>query len=253
MANTPPVFRWVDLGTSQVDAAQAFYSALFEWELHATRVGQFRYIQCAVDGKDVAAMYEMVPGQAALGYPVAWMPYLFVDQVDACTAKVAALGGKVLRGPFDVDEEGRTSAIQDPTGATFYLWQPRRHQGAQLLGKPGALAWMELATSDPTSAEAFYSGLLGWDARTHRMHGIGYTIFSEADRRIGGMVEEHDQAPLWRVYFAVSDCANAVRRAESLGASTRVPATSIPGLGRFAALRDPQGVGFAVVDSLELS
>jgi uncharacterized protein len=244
----PNTFFWVDLGTMHVDAAQAFYAGLFAWEVHTTQIEQWTYVKFTVAGKDVAALYQMAPGQAALGYPMAWMPYVWVEDVDACTAQVKALGGKVLRGPFAVGNQGRTSAVQDPTGATFYLWQPGQHRGAQLLNQPGALAWVELATSDRLTAAAFYTRLLGWGAQTQEMAGERYTVFIQPDRRVGGMVEEHNRAPIWRVYFAVADCAATAQRAGALGGAVVIPPTPIIGMGRFAALRDPQGVGFAIIE-----
>ena len=249
--HTPNTFFWVDLGTTHYEAAQSFYANLFAWEVQATQVGQWTYVKFAVDGKQVAALYEMAAGQVTAGYPVAWMPYLWVEDVDACTEQVKALGGKVLRGPFDVGDQGRTSAVQDPSGATFYLWQPGLHRGAELLNQPGALAWVELATPDPSAVEAFYTRLLGWDAQTQDMAGERYTLFSQAGQRVAGMAEELGQVSAWRVYFAVTDCAAVADRAEKLGGGVSIPPTPIPGMGRFAALCDPQGVGFGVVEFLQ--
>ena len=48
---------------------------------------------------------------------------------DAAAAEAKELGGQLLMGPFDVLEEGRMALIQDPTGATFALWQARKHKG----------------------------------------------------------------------------------------------------------------------------
>jgi predicted enzyme related to lactoylglutathione lyase len=245
--DSPNTFFWADLGTSHVDDAQAFYAKLFDWEVRPVPMGNSTYVKFAVDGKQVAALYEMVPGQVTAGYPVAWMPYLWVDDVDASTALVAELGGKVLRGPFDVGEQGRTSSVQDPAGATFYLWQPNQHRGAELFNQPGALAWVELATPDPLEVAPFYTGVLGWGVEMEEIVGKRYRFFTHQGRRVAGMAEKSGQAPIWRIYFSVSDCEAAIRRADSLGGTVIIQPMDIPGMGLFAALRDPQGVGFAVV------
>ena len=51
----------------------------------------------------------------------------------------------------------------------------------------------------------------------------------------------------WLTYFAVSDTDATVAKADSLGGKITVPATDIPGVGRFAILQDPQGAHFAVI------
>jgi uncharacterized protein len=54
--------------------------------------------------------------------------------------------------------------------------------------------------------------------------------------------------PQWNVYFAVEDAAATIAAATGLGASVRQPAMDLPDVGRFAALADPQGAAFSVVE-----
>lgn len=241
-------FFWVDLGVPDVDVVRTFYTNLLGWQEEAVQIEQWTYITFTVDNKAVAALYAMAPGQLALGYPVAWMPYLRVADVDALTAQVQQLGGKVLRGPFDVGDQGRTSAIQDPTGATLYLWQPDQLQGAQLLNQPGALSWVELATPASAQAEAFYGQLLGWEATAQMIGDERYVTFHNQGQPVAGLFEQPDQPARWRVYFGVHDCQATAQRVGELGGAVLVPPTLIPTRGRFAVLRDPQGVGFAIVE-----
>jgi predicted enzyme related to lactoylglutathione lyase len=49
------------------------------------------------------------------------------------------------------------------------------------------------------------------------------------------------------VYFTVPDCDDAVARATKLGAVLRFGPMDSP-FGRFAALSDPQGASFSVID-----
>jgi predicted enzyme related to lactoylglutathione lyase len=44
----------------------------------------------------------------------------------------------------------------------------------------------------------------------------------------------------------VDDCNATAARAASLGATTCVPPTDIPGIGQFAVFSDPQGATFAI-------
>jgi predicted enzyme related to lactoylglutathione lyase len=49
------------------------------------------------------------------------------------------------------------------------------------------------------------------------------------------------------VYFAVKDCDATVQKATEAGGAVIKPAEDIPGVGRFAILRDPASAVFAVL------
>ena len=65
--------------------------------------------------------------------------------------------GRGMKEAFDVFDVGRMAVIQDPIGAVFALWQPRKHQGAGIVNLPNSFCWNELATSDTTKAGEFYT------------------------------------------------------------------------------------------------
>jgi hypothetical protein len=52
--------------------------------------------------------------------------------------------------------------------------------------------------------------------------------------------------PHWIAYIGVDDVDAAARRAQELGGQILLPPTDVPGLGRAAVLRDPQGAAFGV-------
>ena len=242
-------FSWVELSTTDVTAAKAFYSGLFGWETEDTPVpGGGLYTMCKKDGHHVAAMQVMQPGME--GHPPFWLSYVSVDDVDATTARVEELGGKVMAPPFDVLDAGRMSVIQDPARAGLALWQAKEHPGAGLVTEPGALCWNELTTNDVDGAREFYTQLLGWTASTQDMGGMEYTTFSVGDRPNGGMAkivpEMGDMPPSWSVSFAVEDCDQSAATIKDLGGNLVVPPTDFPG-GRFAVATDPQGSYFGVV------
>lgn len=53
--------------------------------------------------------------------------------------------------------------------------------------------------------------------------------------------------PYINVYFAVEDCDDAVAKATKIGGVLRFGPMDTP-FGRFAALSDPQGANFSVID-----
>lgn len=242
-------FSWVDLATTDGAAAKAFYTGLFGWDSFDMPLpGGGAYTMLLQAGKNVAALSEMSPEMVASGMPTVWNSYITVTDVDATTAQVAALGGTVLAGPFDVMDAGRMSTIQDPTGAVVSLWQTTGHRGADLFNLPNSLGWNELATRDAEAAKAFYTALIGWQPATDENN---YTVWLNNGRANGGMIimDENwpDVPPHWMVYFAVADAAATVAQAEVLGGKIHMGPTPAGDIGTFALIEDPTGATFTAI------
>ena len=246
----PGTFCWVELATKDGAAAKKFYTSLFGWEVDDSPIPDgSTYSMLKKNGKQAGALYEMGPQQQ--GVPPHWNSYVSVASADDSAAKAKDLGGKVMMEPFDVMDAGRMAVVSDPTGAVFSLWQPKAHDGAQVVNEPGAFCWNELYTTDPRKAADFYSGLFGWTKDARHMDFGEYVIFKNGDAQMCGMMQLPKEwgpvPPHWLVYFAVDDCDRAVEKAKGLGASVTVPPMDIENVGRFAMLIDPQGAGFAAI------
>lgn len=241
---------WVDLSTSDVDAATAFYGDLLGWEAVAAGPAEQTggYTMFLKDGLPVAACAPLMED----GQPVAWQTYFSSDDVDTLAMRVAAAGGKVVVEPLDVLTAGRMAVFQDPGGAFFAGWQPGDHVGAQLVNEPGTLVWNELYTRDMDEARAFYAAALGLDGRTRQTGPMEYTEFRTPDERVraGGMTiappMPDEIPPHWLAYFAVEDADAAVARVRELGGAVLFGPIEIP-VGRFATVADPQGAVFGVM------
>ena len=202
-------------------------------------------------GKEVAALSGMDPERRQQGVPSHWMPYLAVESADQAVSLARALGGKVLVEPFDVMDVGRMAVVQDPSGATVSLWQPRKHRGSAIIGEPGSPCWFELSTRDIGAASGFYTKLLGWSSTSMPMPGgASYTVFNRDGQNAAGLMAMPaaggDAPPAWLSYFATADCQGTVDRARALGGQVVVPPTDM-GSGRFAVLQDPQGAMFGLL------
>ncbi len=245
----PGTFCWADLGTPDAAAAKRFYTSLFEWSFEDRPIGtDAAYTMFSVNGKAVAALYQ-APSNP--GIPPHWLSYISVESADETVTLALNLGGTIIDEAFDVFDVGRMAVIQDPTGGVVALWEPKRHIGAGIVGEANTLCWNELATTDTAAAAGFYQSLLGWRAQTEQMGSIPYTLFRRGDSSAAGMMQigagSGPMPPHWLVYFAVDDCDACARRARSLGAAVRAEPFDIEGVGRVAALEDPQGAGFAVI------
>ena len=66
------------------------------------------------------------PSTAILMLQPHWLVYFQVADVEAATAKVAQLGGKVLMPPRKMENVGTWSIVADPQGAVFSLFKSAR-------------------------------------------------------------------------------------------------------------------------------
>ncbi|MGD1860840.1 MAG: VOC family protein [Leptolyngbyaceae cyanobacterium] len=249
----PSTFCWVDLATTDAEAAKAFYTKLFNWTATDVPAGEAgTYTMLEKSGKNVCALYQMPPEMKPEETPPYWLSYVSVNDIADSTHKAQALGGQILQPPCEVMDSGHMSLIQDPTGAIFALWQPQQHHGADLANEPGAFCWNELQTKDLTKATNFYTQLLGWKTQlTKNAQGGDYIEFQMDDKSSAGMLEIQsdwgDVPPNWVVYFAVENCDATVEKAQALGGQIEMPPMDIANVGRFAILQDPQGAYFTVI------
>ncbi len=239
----PGTFCWADLGTTDADAAKAFYTAVFGWEAVDAPAGEAGvYTTFKLDGSDVAALYELGEQERGSLQPH-WSSYVAVADTDALAARVRELGGEVLAEPFDVMQAGRMAVIKDPTGALLHLWQPREQQGAARVNDPGYMVWNELASPDPARARDFYGELLGWTVEPEES---GYGVIKLDGTVNGGMRPLQDGEPThWLVYFTVESCDDAIDAVREGGGSL-ITGPHATAAGRVAAVADPQGAPFAL-------
>lgn len=251
--HAPGTFCWLELGTTDQQAATAFYAGLFGWTANESPMPDgTTYTMLEIDATPVAALYQQDPARTPTGVPPHWLAYVAVDDVGATAKAVTEHGGKVLAEPFEVMRYGRMAVCADPLGAVFALWQPGLHRGIGRVRENGALAWMQLNAGDPGAAAVFYQAVFGWTHRRDAMpQGGDYVTWSAGEQPVGGgmPMPAGVAAPAhWLVYFGAADVDGAVERALQLGGKALVPPTDIPGAGRFAVLADPQGAAFALVN-----
>jgi predicted enzyme related to lactoylglutathione lyase len=249
--HVPGTFSWFELATTDIAAGRAFYMALFGWTMREDPTGVAPYTMFRSGAHDVAAGYTLIPQQREAGVPPHWLNYVTVENADDAATRAAAHGGKVVMGPMDVMDHGRMAVLQDPQGATFAVWQPRKTIGVTLVGEPNLHCWSELATRDAAAAERFYTAVLPWTAKTEMMGPVPYTQFMRGDRPAGGMMamdaQWGDVPPHWTIYFSVADCDAMVAKATSLGGKVVVPPFEAGDVGRCAVLLDPQGAAFSII------
>ncbi|HYC62240.1 MAG TPA: VOC family protein [Thermoanaerobaculia bacterium] len=235
-------FCWIELATTDLASARAFYTGLFGWDVHEMPMSETEvYTIFRKGGLDVAAMH----GHTA-GGPPNWMSYIAVDDVDDFVLKAKGRGGNVLAPPMDVFGAGRMAVLVDDQSAVFAVWQAMQHIGVQLRDEPDSLCWNELQARDVEAGKRFYPPLFGWRMK----ESYEYTEWHLGENAVGGMLptKAPPEAPaFWLPYFAVEDCDAAAAKAQSFGGIVHVPPMDIEHVGRFSVLMDGQGAAFAVI------
>jgi predicted enzyme related to lactoylglutathione lyase len=113
--------------------------------------------------------------------------------------------------------------------------------------------WYELVTAEPEAAIAFYCDVIGWETQDLPTSESAYTILAVGDRGIGGVMAMPDTyregggGSLWLGYIHTADVDTAVARLEGAGGIVHRPSWDVPGVGRMAAVSDPEGATFMLM------
>lgn len=248
-------FSWVDLATTDPEAATAFYGTLFSWTPDRRRMADGREYTVLRRGQhEVAGLYALRATDPG-GADARWNSHVSVTDVDGAAARAGALGGAILAGPLDFGDRGRLVVVRDPHGAVVHLCQPGRHFGATCVNETGYLTWNELATQDVDAAIDFYSRLFGWRIEFLAGMPVPYWVIRVGGRDNGGLrgltAADAGVPPRWLPYFVVADVAEAGATAVANGGAVVAGPTEQP-KGRFSVLTDPQGASFLVFESDKL-
>ncbi|OAH12595.1 VOC family protein [Streptomyces jeddahensis] len=240
---------WADAMFSDLEGAKSFYGDVLGWTFGESSSEYGNYTQAYSNGKAVAAVVPPMPGQEGQS---AWCLYLASPDVAATAEKIREAGGQVLMEPMQVGEFGSMLLARDPGGVAFGVWQAGTHEGFEAKAEPGAYCWAEVFTRQPEKSDAFFPAVFPYSVKRLEEEGMDFKLFNIGDETVLGrmkMTEEFppEVPPYINVYFTVDDCDAAVAKATERGGVLRFGPMDSP-FGRFAALSDPQGASFSVID-----
>lgn len=106
------------------------------------------------------------------------------------------------------------------------------------MGQP--VVHFEIGCRNLKETSAFYGQLFAWEFLQHPNMAM---IAPQNGTGIGGHINAlgHEPHNYITVYVQVDGIPKYLERAQQLGGRTIVPATEVPGAGRFAWLADPEG------------
>jgi predicted enzyme related to lactoylglutathione lyase len=241
---------WYELLTSDMKAAEAFYTTVVGWTVAAFDQSPHPYDTWNRSGDVAIGGVMTIPD--GMNFPPHWEMYVEVPSLDDAVAKVERLGGSALGPVIDVPTVGRLRTMTDPQGALFALYEAttpmERPEAAPVVGDG---SWHELYTTDAEAAMRFYTGMFGWTpTETMDMGPMGkYHMFGRAFP-LGGMMnkssEMGDIPPNWNVYFRVPDINAATEKVKSSGGHVLNGPMEVPGGSWIVNCLDPQGAAFSL-------
>jgi len=119
---------------------------------------------------------------------------------------------------------------------------------------PGRFVWGDLFTTDPESSTKFYTQVFGWTARTIEHDGKAYTILSNGETQVAGVVrgpESPDKKPAarWIGYISVKDITKAAQAVTAKKGRVIIEPRLVPDRGMHAVAADSEGALFGLITS----
>ncbi|MFE1440270.1 VOC family protein [Streptomyces sp. NPDC058739] len=241
---------WVDAMFTDLEGAKSFYGDVLGWTFGESSSEYGNYTQAYADGKAVAAVVPPMPGQEGVSQ---WCLYIASPDAAATATRIRDNGGEVLMGPMQVGDFGTMCLARDPSGVVFGVWQAGAHEGFEAPPEQaGAFCWAEVFTREPEKSDTFLPAVFGYSSKQLQDDNVDFRLYDLGEDTVLGrmrMTEEFppEVPPYVNVYFSVPDCDAAVAKATERGGVLRFGPMNSP-FGRFAAISDPQGANFSVID-----
>jgi predicted enzyme related to lactoylglutathione lyase len=113
-------FVHFELNTPDLAKAKAFYGALFGWQFQDNDMGPMGvYSTFKPDDGPGGGMMSMPMGNPG------WLSYVGVKDINQSTDQARSLGATILLGPQEIPNIGWMTMLQDPTGCTIAIFQPK--------------------------------------------------------------------------------------------------------------------------------
>jgi predicted enzyme related to lactoylglutathione lyase len=146
---------WYELLTTDMKAAEAFYSKVVGWTVAPFSTSPQAYDMFMRTADAPTAGVMNIP--EGMQFPPHWEMYVGVDKLEDAVAHIERLGGKALGPLIDIPTIGRMRTMMDPQSAVFAIYEPASPQPAEAEPHVGQASWHELMTTDAEAAMKFYA------------------------------------------------------------------------------------------------
>jgi uncharacterized protein len=112
-------FVHLELNTPDLAKAKAFYGELFGWQFQDMNMGASGIYSTFKPSEGPGG------GMTSMGDKHGWLTYVGVSNIQESTDKARSLGATILMGPHPIPDVGSFTILNDPTGCTIALFQPK--------------------------------------------------------------------------------------------------------------------------------
>jgi uncharacterized protein len=230
---------WIELTTSDTEAAQRFYRNVFGWTFESAGPEYGGYTNAFKDGHPVAGLMFNDPQWNS---PDCWTTYFHTTDIKTTVAEATAAGATTFVEPMEVNEKGWMAVLTDPNGALFGLWQPIGHHGFEVFGEASAPIYHQLTTGGYGKALDFYREVFGWKIETlSDTDEFRYSTANFDGEALVGVMDGESSG--WFFFLGAEDVDKTLELIVDNGGTVVRGAEDTP-YGRLAAAADPAGVGF---------
>jgi len=250
----PGKIIWADLVTSDLLAAEGFYTGLFGWTFATQKSGSVDYAIALHDGRAIGGVLQK-PIPAGEHRQPAWLTFIAVRDVDAVNRAAIDAGAKSLASPKSYPGRGRQAVLADPEGAVFAVLASSSGDPPDVLVNEGEWIWTSLLVNDPQASADFYKKVFGYqvfdlpseDGSVHELLASeDYARVSVNSLPAGGHRHPH-----WLNFVRVPDAAEAAVKAVTLGGRVLVAPFEDRHGGKIAVVADPMGAPIGVMEWAE--
>lgn len=240
---------WYELLTTDMKAAEQFYTAVVGWTVAPFEGSPQPYDMWMREGGVPVGGCMTIP--EGMHFPPHWGMYVGVDKLEDGTAAVERGGGSALSPVIDVPEVGRMRTMKDPQGAAFSIYEVGSTPLPEHKPELGDVAWHELYTTDAAAAVKFYGGLFGWrETNAMDMGPMGKYHIVARTWDLGGIMNKPAEMaqvpPHWGLYFLVPDVHKGAELVKANGGQVLNGPMAVPDGSWIVNCMDPQGAAFSL-------
>lgn len=115
----PAPICYVEIPAPNIEIAGSFYRSIFNWNISPSHLTDQKYWMFGTGDNQLMGGFDST--KTAQGGGV--ILYIQIDDIPATLKSIEAMGGKVVRGKFEIGEGYGFSAIfEDPNGNHLGLW-----------------------------------------------------------------------------------------------------------------------------------
>ena len=236
----PGKFVWHDLVTSDVATAKTFYGRLLNWTFEQ----RGRYTIVNLNSRRVGGIIDIQP-KSLERHAARWIASLSVPDVDQATSVVLANGGKIHKGPEQIQDRGWVALVSDPQGAQFALIRTEKGDPSDGPVEAGFWLWHELWTNKPSESANFYKELAGYST-TEQLG--SYWILKTDKQWRAGIRNLFNKAleQRWVPVIKVNDVKAISTLAKQIGGKVLIEPENFDVVEQVALLADPSGALFMI-------